>query len=154
MKQVRVIVVGIAACFVAAGGEVTARYIDRRYQVQSLPPNQQEETVSPRHEPFSGPLVYKDPDSGTILYVESDRRHVASITRDGTLLWNKDPFKDGKLPLYRTNTPQIVYIGPVKSRSVAPAPGKPNEYVWIAFNSSQFGVLRIVDGYFDWLGQN
>jgi len=148
MKQVRVIVVGIAACLVTVGGVVTARYIYRRYQVQLLPP------VSPQREPFSGPLVYKDPDSGTVLYVESDGRHVASITRDGTLLWNRDPFKDEKLPLYRTNTPQIVYIGPVKSKSVAPALGEPKEYVWIAFNSSQFGVLRIRDGYFEWLGQD
>jgi hypothetical protein len=148
MKLVRVLVAGIAACFVAAGGLVTARYIHRRYQVQSLP------LVSSRRDPFSGPLVYKDPDSGTILYVESDRRHVASITRDGTLHWNRDPFKDDNLPLYRTNTPKIVYIGPVESKSIAPAPGEPKEYVWIVFNSSQFGALRIGDGYFEWLGQN
>src|SRR5438105_1881234 len=30
-------------------------------------------------EPFPGPQVYKDPNSGTLFYVETDGRHVAAI---------------------------------------------------------------------------
>lgn len=61
---------------------------------------------------FPGPQVYKDPTSGTLLYVESDGRHVAAISGDGKLLWNRDPYKDADLAFYRTKKPQIVYIGP------------------------------------------
>ena len=63
-------------------------------------------------EPFPGPQVYKDPNSGTLFYVETDGRHVAAISGKGKLLWSKDPFKDAHLPFYRTEKPQIVYIGP------------------------------------------
>lgn len=100
--------------------------------------------------PFPGPQVYRDPHTGTLLYVESDGRHVAAISNDGKLLWNRDPFKDGRFELYRTKTPQIVYIGPIKKLE-----GERREkFVGIRFNSSQFGVLRISDGEFRPLGQD
>ena len=55
----------------------------------------QERTYVARHlTDFPGPQVYKDPISGTLLYIESDGRHVAAISAQGKLLWNKDPFKD------------------------------------------------------------
>ena len=57
-------------------------------------------------ESFPGPQVYKDPNSGTLFYVETNGRHVAAISGDGRLLWSKDPFKDGRLPFYRTKKPQ------------------------------------------------
>ena len=61
----------------------------------------QEQTCIARYlTDFPGPQVCKDPTTGTLLYVESDGRHVAAISRDGKLLWNKDPFKDAHLPLF------------------------------------------------------
>jgi hypothetical protein len=63
-------------------------------------------------EPFPGPQVYKDPNSGTLFYVETDGRHLAAVSDKGKLLWTKDPFKDAHLPFYRTEKPQIVFIGP------------------------------------------
>ena len=68
--------------------------------------------IGHNREAFPGPQVYKDPGSGTLFYVETDGRHVAAISGEGKLLWSKDPFKDGHLPFYRTEKPQIVYIGP------------------------------------------
>ena|SRR5947207_2834356 len=102
---------------------------------------------------FPGPQVYKDPASGTLLYVETDGRHVAAISSDGKLLWNRDPFKDANLPFYRTKKPQIVYIGPV-SESDHPGGGERDKFVAIAFNSSQFGVMRISNGEFRFRGQD
>src|SRR3954452_21042141 len=61
--------------------------------------------------PFPGPQVYKDPRSGTLLYLETDGRHIAAISGDGKLLWNRDPFEDSHLSFYRTEKPQIVYMG-------------------------------------------
>jgi hypothetical protein len=119
----------------------------------------QETTTYVTHylEPFPGPQVYKDPHSTTTLYVETDGRHVAAISGDGTLLWNKDPFKDGHLSFYRTKNPQIIYIGPVsKSRPCAGpyAGGEPDNFAAITFNNSQFGLLRIGNGEFKFLGND
>lgn len=102
---------------------------------------------------FPGPQVYKDPISGTLFYVETDGRHVAAISPDGRLLWNRDPSKDARLPFYRTKNPQIVYIGrPLKTQH--PAEEEPDKFVAIGFNNSQFGVMRISDGEFHFLGQD
>ena len=114
----------------------------------------QEQTYIGRHLTDSpGPQVYKDPTSATLLYVESDGRHVAAISCDGKLLWNRDPFKDAHLPFYRTEKPQIVYIGPA-SKFHHPAGEKPESFVGISFNSSQFGLMRISNGEFLFSGQD
>lgn len=119
----------------------------------------QETTTYVTHylERFPGPQVYKDPNSATTLYVETDGRHVAAISGEGKLLWNKDPYTDGHLPFYRTKNPQIIFIGSV-SKSVPPAgpwAGKqPDKFVAITFNNSQFGLLRISNGEFKFLGQD
>ena len=104
-------------------------------------------------EPFPGPQVYKDLNSGTTLYVETDGRHVAAISGDGKLLWNRDPFKDAHLDYYRTKKPQIIYIGPV-SKSNPYAKGESEKFAAITFNNSQFGLLRISNGEFKFLGQD
>ena len=102
---------------------------------------------------FPGPQVCKDPTTGTLLYVESDGRHVAAISRDGILLWNRDPFRDAHLPFYRTEKPQIVYIG-LASKFHHPVGEKPEKFVEISFNSSQFGTMRISNGEFYFSGQD
>jgi hypothetical protein len=104
-------------------------------------------------QPFPGPQVYRELHSGTTLYVETDGRHVAAISGDGKLLWNRDPFKDAHLQHYRTEKPQIVYIGPV-SKSNPHARGEPDKFAAITFNNSQFGLLRISNGEFQCLGQD
>ena len=110
----------------------------------------QEKTYIARHlTDFPGQQVYKDPTSGTLLYVETDSRHVAAISSDGKLLWNRDPFKDGHLSPYRTDKPQIVYIGPDNTHGA-----KSREFFAIAFNNSQFGVMRISNGEFTFQGQD
>jgi hypothetical protein len=104
-------------------------------------------------EPFPGPQVYKDLHSGTTLYVETDGRHVAAISGNGKLLWNRDPFQDAHLDYYRTEKPQIVYIGAV-SKSSPYAKGQTDKFAAITFNNSQFGLLRISNGEFQFLGQD
>jgi hypothetical protein len=114
----------------------------------------QEQTYIGRHlTDFPGPRVYKDPTSGTLLYIETDGRHVAAISVQGKLLWNRDPFKDAHLPFYRTEKPQIVYIGPA-SKFHHPADEKPERFVEISFNNSQFGLMRISNGEFLFSGQD
>jgi hypothetical protein len=134
MKATRFFVVFLAMIWLAAAQEST-------------------EYVGVYLRPFPGPQVYKDPNSGTLLYVETDGRHVAAISGEGKLLWNRDPFKDAHLSFYRTEKPQIVYIGPIK-KSAQIDGVKPDKFVGISFNSSQFGLLRISNGEFQFLGQD
>ena len=103
--------------------------------------------------PFPGPATYTDPISRTLFYVESDGRHVAAISKDGKLLWNRDPFADAHAPFYRTDKPQIVFIGPA-SNSDPVIRGKHERFVAITFNNSEFGVLKISDGDFVLEGQD
>jgi hypothetical protein len=102
---------------------------------------------------FPGPQVYKDPTSGTLLYVETDGRHVAAISGDGKLLWNRDPFKDAHLTFYRTKKPQIAYIGPAAKSSFR-AGQEPDKFVAIVFNNPQFGTMRVSNGEFLFGGQD
>jgi hypothetical protein len=102
---------------------------------------------------FPGPQVYKDPASGTLLYIEGDGRHVAAISQDGKLLWNRDPHNDAYLESYRTDKPQIVHIGPAPKIEI-PSGEKPERFVGIAFNNSQSGVIRISNGEFYFSGQD
>jgi hypothetical protein len=104
-------------------------------------------------EPFHGAQAYKDRLSGTILYLESDGRHVAAISLEGKVLWNRDPFSDAHLEYYRTDKPQIIYIGPAMANDY-PKKWKRREIARIVFNNSQFGGLRISDGEFQFLGQD
>jgi hypothetical protein len=50
-------------------------------------------------EPFAlhQPYLLNDPRTGLMLYVESDGRHVAAITREGRILWQRNLFDDPKL---------------------------------------------------------
>jgi hypothetical protein len=101
---------------------------------------------------FPGPQVYKDPTTGTLLYVETDGRHEAAISVNGKLLWIRDPFKDAQLSFYRTKTPRIVYIGPIPKDDTVRV--EHDKFVAIRFNSSQFGVMSISNGDFRFGGQD
>lgn len=116
----------------------------------------QETTTYVAHylERFPGPQIYKDQQSGTTLYVETDGRHVAAISGDGKLLWVRDPFKDGHLDSYRTEKPQIVYIGGVSKFRSKILGGESDKFAAVTFNSSQFGLSRISNGEFQFLGQD
>ena len=103
--------------------------------------------------PFPGPATYTDPITRTLFYVESDGRHVAAISKDGKLLWNRDPFAEAHAPFYRTEKPQIVFIGPA-SKSDPFIQRSRESFVAIRFNNSQFGVLKIGNGDFILQGQD
>jgi hypothetical protein len=114
-------------------------------------------------EPFHGSQAYKDADSGVIFYVESDGRHVAAISPDGKVHWNRDPMADAHLERYhdpallsyRVKTPRIVFIGKEPDqhaqRMTKEGSGK---FVAIAYENSQFGDVDIKTGDFIFGGQD
>ena len=96
-------------------------------------------------------LVYQDPATKIIIYVETDGRHVAAISTDGRLLWRKDPFVDAKMEPYRLARPTIAAIGPASSVYVAPETA--GQFA-IHFTSSQMGLMSLATGQFKFMGQN
>ena len=102
---------------------------------------------------FPGPQACKDPQTGTTLYVESDGKHVAAISSAGKVLWIHVPHDDAHVEQYRTPNPQIVFIGGL-SPSAKVRQGKPSDFVAIRYSNSQFGLLNISTGRFDYEGQD
>lgn len=118
-----------------------------------LSPAQQTTTyIAHNLAPFHGPQAYRDPASGTIFYVESDGRHLAAISGNGKLLWNREPHKDAQVDNYRTDRPQIIYIGP--ARDVDARGVSKKQFIEITFNNSQFGTVKMSNGDFKFLGQD
>jgi hypothetical protein len=106
------------------------------------------------------PLSYRDPDSGIIILVESDRHHVAALDRDGKILWCRQPATDGNLPSYSasrpTHNPPIVWIGSLTAAASTgiQKTGGTNTFAGIRFNSRQGGALDLKNGDFTFLGQD
>lgn len=92
-------------------------------------------------------LIVKE--SGVIIYVETDSRHVVAISPDGAILWRTDPFIDSGLRPYREARPIIVSIEPC-----APYAKDMGPKVCIRYSSSQFGELDIATGAFTFGGQD
>ena len=94
----------------------------------------------------TAPLSYRDPASGVVVYVESDRHHVVAFSPDEKVLWQRTPAADGNLPHYSPTTPMLnpaIYsIGPGNGTTVGISFGK------------QFGTLDIKTGDFTFLGQD
>src|SRR4029077_17936043 len=58
------------------------------------------------------PSANLEAQSGIIIYVESDGRHLSAISREGKLLWARNPFVENNMCPYRSAHPFIVWIGP------------------------------------------
>jgi hypothetical protein len=111
--------------------------------------------------PIPLPYAYRDADSGIIFHIARDGRHITAINPDGKVLWRRDPFADAHLEFYRTDTPQIDYVGKVDAsdkphqwiREAMMSRGITN-FICINFNSSQFGAFDERTGKFIFLGQD
>ena len=104
---------------------------------------------------FPGPQSCRDSATGITFYVESDGLHVAAISKEGNILWVRDPFHDAKLSDYRTHNPQIVSVSIGKgSWLVNGVRRRDVPAILIRFNSSQFGAMRMSDGEFQIYGQD
>jgi len=96
------------------------------------------------------PRIFKDPGTGIIFYSESDGRHVAAISPDGTLLWHRAPFTDIHLEPYRTTHPVIVSLSRL---SDAPTKGHQG-FILVTFNSSQRVIMDFKKGDSSFMGQD
>jgi hypothetical protein len=105
------------------------------------------------------PLSFRDPNTSTVFYVESDGRHLAAIGSDGKILWIRNPFEDRHLCPYRTPWPTIVHIESTESNKHMAAISnwhgdKNHGLLSVQFSGSQFGVVDQVTGDYFPEGQN
>jgi hypothetical protein len=126
--------------------------------------------------PPQPPAAYRDAPSGIVFYVESDGRHLAAIDAKGRLLWVRNPFVEANLCPYRSAHPYISHLDSAAAHSpptidantwitnelydemhhgrMVPRPERNARFVYLEFNSSQYGYVNISDGYFYPMGQN
>jgi hypothetical protein len=113
--------------------------------------------VPPGPELPSKPVSFRDNQTGILLYVETDGRHLAALGADGKLLWVRNPFEDSKSCPYRTIRPKLIGIAPLPpalERQAMYYMKRNGPFVEIAFNSSQFGAVDLTTGDYLELGQN
>jgi hypothetical protein len=94
-------------------------------------------------------------DSLTNNYFIMDSTHIfiSAYDQSGKLLWKTDPYKDSRIPEYRTNRPVIVhyYLGKGQDDNNI---GKGSNVIWITYNNTQFGYLNLRTGKYHWCGQD
>jgi hypothetical protein len=105
-------------------------------------------------EPFMGPATYRDPVSGAIIYVESDGMHLARIEKSGKLAWMTNPHSDARVPDYREMAPRIVHIGPMTPWMKKHLTQSARYFITMTFTNSQFGLVDMRTGAFQFLGQD
>ena len=98
-----------------------------------------EETLQPKA------LVH--PTTHVIYYLESDGRTVSAISPEGKILWHRDPLRDAGIGPYR-------YAKPVINGFIFADKTPEPKALSIGYTSTQFGLLDLATGDFEFHGQN
>ena len=84
--------------------------------------------------------------SGNHFIVDKERIYVTAYDSTYKQIWKTDPYKDNKIPEYRTARPKLVMF------KLALYQGK--EQLCIKYSNTQFGTLAKETGEYHWLGQD
>jgi hypothetical protein len=105
---------------------------------------------------FIVPMVLVDRLTKISYFLDSDGRHITAIDPAGKLLWRADPFVDSKLDSYRYSHPIILDFEFVDKSwwKIHSYLGRADEFLYVGFNSTQFGVVRKSSGKFVFFGQD
>ncbi len=112
-----------------------AKVIEQVFPNRWVGTNNDNETIKP--------ILYRDKNTGILIIVDSDGRHVTA-KKFGLVLWRRNPFVQGQMKPYRVTKPVIVSV----------EKGRRDWHIDIVFNSSQFGEMNLLTGNFEWLGQD
>jgi hypothetical protein len=93
------------------------------------------------------PKALVHPTTHIIYYLESDGRTVSAISPEGKVLWHRDPLRDAGIGPYRYAKPMI---NGFMFADKSPEP----KALSIGYNSTQFGLLDLATGNFEFHGQN
>jgi hypothetical protein len=102
------------------------------------------------------PLSFKDEASGVLLYVETDRKHVAAIDKDGKILWHKEITQVVTLKSRGDKEAAVIFVGKPTdwSLKVMKERGKAGTYIGVGFNTKEFGVIDQQTGEYTSMGND
>jgi hypothetical protein len=106
------------------------------------------------------PMVLNDKVAGIVFYFETDGQHVTALRPDGSVLWHKDvaelPKQRGLMNRNKNHWTIIDWAGYPRTQSVERMRelGKQGEYIAIAFNTKEFGLLEKLTGEYIMLGSD
>jgi hypothetical protein len=69
-----------------------------------------EPLVAHATEPYRGPVAYVDKKLQSVVYAETDGKHLSAIDFDGQVPWTRSPFVDAHLKPYRVAAPRIIHV--------------------------------------------
>src|SRR3954447_12630177 len=109
-----------------------------------LPPSKDGE--SPRQ--ADGPLTFRAEGSNVLVYVESDRRHLAAVDINGKVLWHKDVTQELNTKSLRDRPARINYVGKPLDwmLKLIPGGGSAADYFGIALSTKEFGLINLRTG--------
>ena len=105
------------------------------------------------------PMSFLETTSGVILYVESDRHHVAALGKDGKVLWHRDLVAEEHEAVknFRTTIkPIISYVGAALDWQVKlmRSRGKTGTFAAMGFNNKSFGLIDLQTGQYTGMGND
>jgi hypothetical protein len=99
---------------------------------------------------MDAPMAYREAGSGIVIYVESDRRHVAALDSTGKLLWHRDVVNEDaeKIKNHKRIEPVISRVGiPLAwELKLMASNGKPGPFAGISFYNGSTGVIDLRSG--------
>jgi hypothetical protein len=94
------------------------------------------------------PRVLKDPKTGVRYVLDSAHIYIEAIDEHGKTIWKTDPWKDNKLPAYRTIRPIVVAFGIGKKEYT-----DDKTVILISYDNTQTGYIDLLTGKFKFLAQ-
>jgi hypothetical protein len=94
------------------------------------------------------PRILRDPNTGIRYVLDSAHIYIEAINEHGKTIWKTDPWKDNKLPAYRSNRPTIVSIGIGKEKWT-----DDKTAILISYSNSQTGYIDLFTGKFTFVLQ-
>lgn len=81
--------------------------------------------------------------------LDSLRMNISAYDFSNKLVWRTDPWRDNKLIAYRVKRPLLVYYS-----LKANWKDDDKEFIWIGYNSTQFGTVDRRTGKFHYMGKD
>lgn len=106
---------------------------------------------------LTGPLAFKDPDTGILIFVENDRQHVSAIDKNGKILWHRNIVVEEGIQRFRADVrPAIGGVSTPIAWQVDSVRGKgaSGPFVGIGFTDHTFGLVEVRSGVYWRMGSD
>jgi len=102
------------------------------------------------------PLAFRAEGSNILVYVESDRRHLAAVDINGKLLWHKDVTQEVRIKSLRDRPARVNHVGKPLDwmLKLIPGGGSAADYFGIALSTKEFGLINSRTGKYKAMGSD